>query len=129
MIGTIELQNLPIAHEVDVADSLLVMRSNGLARIHKNAVFVKRNPVKDFNECVATGYYPINRNYSPLLNAPKNTSFGVLLVFDDNAIEDQEFVQLVISILPTGFMFVRKKGSGSGWGEWKEVVTSSVGGG
>ncbi len=113
MKDTIELQNLPIANEIDVADALLVMRSNGLARIHKNAVFVKRNRVADFNECVSTGYYPIYSYGQPCIKGPSGVNYGVLLVFDDSASEDKEFVQLVIAVAPEGGMYVRKKGSNS----------------
>ena len=115
---------LPFVDSVSASDYLLVYTSEGPKRLHKNAVFVKRPRVTDLNQAVSTGYYPIS-GVNVLDHTPDNILYGVLLVFDDHTSFDAEFVQILIGLSPVCAMYLRKKGTSSGWGPWNKVTASS----
>ncbi len=125
---TVNLGSLAVASYVTPTEQLLVYSSGILKRLHKNAVFVKRPPVDDLNLAVSTGYYPLN-TVEPKLNAPDGVCYGVLLVFDDNTMEDMEFVQVILGLSPICGIYIRKKGSSSGWGPWNKMSYTILGGG
>lgn len=126
---TTKLTDLSTEKILGFTDTLLTLRPSGLARAHYSSVFVKRNYVSDFDECTQTGYYPIHYTYARPSNAPDGVKYGVLLVFDDNGRLGEEFVQVVLSIETPPCLYIRKKGSGSGWSGWYKMTSTLLGGG
>lgn len=120
-----KVTNLARQAQVEKTFSIIGIGANGLKTLAPKAVFVKRPNVSDLNDATCTGYYILNT--SGIKNVPEpGISYGVLMVFeDDTAIDEAEFVQILVSLIPCA-MYIRKKGSQSGWGSWNKVNTTEL---
>lgn len=115
MSEALKLSSLSVLNVVSKAATLLGLGS-ALNQISSKAIFVKRPEVTDLNDAVATGYYTIKSQVTA--NIPDGIKYGILLVFEDDTSEEKEFVQILFSVAKAPSMYLRKKGTTSGWSSW-----------
>lgn len=126
---TKKVSALPIAYSAESTDRLILLTSSGLKRLHDHSVLVRRPRVTDLNDATLTGYYCINANEGPTANVPEGHSYGTLIVINDGTSYGEEFTQIFTSISTPCCMYIRKKGSRSGFSPWYKIATTVVAGG
>ena len=120
---TVGVNSLGTINTVERGTVLLAVEGSSLKKVADRSVFVKRPPVADLNDATLTGYYCLNKNLvgqeGTIANLPDSSAtYGILLVFEDDTSLDLEFVQVVVTVSAKPGIYVRKRGSSSGWSAW-----------
>ena len=117
MSKEMDISHQPIKDWVDTSVNMVGLNGEAFERYNVHGVFVRRKSVQDLNDMTIPGFYPLYGNLYD--NSPEpHIRYGVLLVFDDGATLGKEFVQLMLTITTVPCIYLRKKGSGSGWSVW-----------
>lgn len=126
MAETTVLNDAPYVRELPESATLLGLNGS-LSRFSSDSVFSNRPTVTDLNDATTTGYYTVNITRALVIkNNPPGVNYGILLVFEDGATPNQEFVQILFSISTPPGLYIRKKGTQSGWGSWYNATLSEI---